>query len=202
MTQPEQNGDCPPILWICWTGWLLIVMQTSRKLKTCLWETNPGSDMYWWVLMCIPFSWCLEVGWKENRWWNINCLCSLFSFCDAFILMNLWLEMPLGSVWAKLKIKLNSWSIALWILERALLWHSERCLCESLCLKVRDTDCEITFLDRFWHAFSPRIFQQKTTRCKTVYKAKKSLTQKTSAKMKWVIGKNRVLSNKSGLYRF
>lgn len=146
------------------------------------------------ALICVDGYWCVVpfLGVKKcekktsGEMLTVSAVC--FAFCFAFILLHLWLEMPLHSVWAKLKIKLNS-CIALWILERALFSHPERCLCESLSLKGRDTDCKITFWDRLWHAFSPRILQQETTGCETVYKAKKSLTQKTNAKMKWVIGK-------------
>lgn len=152
-------------------------------------------DGYWCV---VPFLGVKKLGEKKTRGEMLTVSAVCFVLCVAFILLNLWLEMPLGSVRAKLKTKLNSW-IALWLLERALFWHPERSLCESLCLKVRDRDCKITFLDRLWHALSPRKLRQKTTGCKALCKAKRSLIL---AKTKWVIGKNRGLSKKGSLYSF
>lgn len=136
VTQPEENGDCSAIAWIYWTGWLLMIMQTSRKLKTCLWGKKKilaliCIDVYLYVVLFLGVK---KLGEKKTRCEILTVSAVCFVLRVAFILLNLWLEMPLGSVWANLKIKLNSW-IALWLLERALFWHPERCFLWKSLLK-------------------------------------------------------------------
>jgi len=122
----------------CWTGWLLIMIQTSRKLhmlmgsKSWLWYVLMGTDVY--CLFLVLRSW-------TRRKQGLKCWlhCRLFCFLCCFSCTEVVTEISFVFSFSKTEGKIKFLWVPLCDFQRGLFSNTHRDICVTVSTEKSET---------------------------------------------------------------